>query len=154
MAGIVRCLFQCLFSSRMNRTRMCMNAMRCICGTPRRCLAPEEVIEGFIFAGTGVMESWKSPSYWLSVPRASQPSPAGKVSHAKLGGESAGLSQLLIWAAAAAATEDRAGGASRARRQEEKSYCSWSCRLCGFLGLVRPARPLPVLPNPHNRPRL
>lgn len=61
MAGIVRCLFQCLFSSRMDRTRMCMNAMRCICGTPRRCLAPEEVIEGFIFAGTGVMESWKSP---------------------------------------------------------------------------------------------
>lgn len=86
-------------------------------------------------------------SYWLSVSRASHPTPppAGKVSHAKLGGESAGLSPKLVWAAAAAATGDRAGGASRARRQEN-SHCSGSRRLCRFLGSVCAARVSPAQP--------
>lgn len=99
-------------------------------------------------------------SYWLSVSRASHPTPppAGKVSHAKLGGESAGLSPKLVWAAAAAATGDRAGGASRARRQE-KSHCSGSRRLCRFLGsvcaaLVSPAQPpQPPRDSKEKRPR-
>lgn len=82
----------------------------------------------------------------LCLPRQpAYPPPAGKVSHAKLGGESAGLSPKLVWAAAAAATGDRAGGASRARRQE-KSHCSGSRRLCRFLGSVCPARVSPAQP--------
>lgn len=82
---------------------------------------------------------------WLPPSRSSPGlSPPGRVSHAKLGGESAGLSLSLVWAVAA--TGDGAGGASRAQRQEEQSHCSGSRRHCRSLGSFGPALLSPPQP--------